>query len=157
MKWENFQQHVQSSWKDFRTETEFADVTLACADGFEVQAHRMILAKATHFFENILVNHKQPNPLIYMHGVGPVLVEALLDFIYFGVTKVGLSNINAFLALTRDIQLNISTFDQKLNDPNFAKPANITDLDERNHWPLKNISLEENGEKVLRSPRRSPC
>jgi len=46
---------------------EFTDVTLACEDGQQVEAHKVILASYSLFFLNL--EEKHSHPMIYMWGI----------------------------------------------------------------------------------------
>ena len=63
---------------------EFTDVTLACEDGKQVEAHKVILAASSPFFKDILKRNKHPHPLIYMRGLKSEDLLAIIDFLYFG-------------------------------------------------------------------------
>jgi hypothetical protein len=52
-----------------RDESEFADATLACEDGQQIEAHKVILAASSPFFPNLLKRKRHPYPLIYMRGI----------------------------------------------------------------------------------------
>ena len=41
---------------DFKNSNEFADVTLACAEGHQVEAHKVILRAASPFFQQFTEN-----------------------------------------------------------------------------------------------------
>ena len=69
LKWNDFQENLNSAFGGLREDTNFTDVTLACADGKQVEAHKVILAASSPFFQNLLRRNKHPNPLIYMRGV----------------------------------------------------------------------------------------
>ena len=66
LKWNDFQENVNAA---FGSSREFADVTLACEDGHQIEAHKVILAASSPFFQNLLRRNKHPHPLIYMRGV----------------------------------------------------------------------------------------
>ena len=44
LKWNDFQETISSSFKDLRQDKDFADVTLACEDGHQVTAHKVVLS-----------------------------------------------------------------------------------------------------------------
>ena len=50
----------------FREDNDFADMTLACEDGQQVEAHKVILAA---LFQKLLGRNKHPHPLIYKKKV----------------------------------------------------------------------------------------
>ena len=54
LKWNDFQENASTAFGTLRDDTEFADVTLVCEDGQQVQAHKVILASSSPFFLNLL-------------------------------------------------------------------------------------------------------
>jgi len=105
LKWNDFQENVISSFGLLREEYEFADVTLACEDGRQVNAHKVILASSSPFFMNLLRKNNHPHPLIYMRGMKSEDLEAMVDFLYYGETKVYQENLDSFLAVSEELQL----------------------------------------------------
>ena len=69
LKWNDFQGNMNTTFESLRVEKEFSDVTLACADGQQVEAHKVILAASSPFFQNILRKNSHPHPMIFMKGV----------------------------------------------------------------------------------------
>ena len=67
---------------------EFCDITLVSGDNKKIEAHRVILSASSAFFNNILAGEKHANPLIFMKGVYSEDLEALIEFIYCGETKL---------------------------------------------------------------------
>ena len=65
-----------------RDDDDFSDVTLVCEDGQQVEAHKVILASSSPFFENILKKNRHPHLLIYMRGVNSDDLLAIIDFLY---------------------------------------------------------------------------
>ena len=66
MQWNDFKENAISSFEDLRQDKDFTDVTLACEDGQQVEAHKVVLVASSPFFLNILKRNKHPHPLIYM-------------------------------------------------------------------------------------------
>ena len=62
----DFTGNANSAFQKLRDDNEFTDVTLACEDGQQLQAHKVILAASSPFFEKILQKNKHPYPLIYL-------------------------------------------------------------------------------------------
>ena len=54
LKWNDFQINVNTAFGSLREDTEFADVTLACEDGQQIEAHKVILAASSPFFQGLL-------------------------------------------------------------------------------------------------------
>merc|ERR1712055_583960 len=99
LKWNDFQDNTNTAFGRLREDRDFSDVTLACGDGHQVEAHKVILASSSPFFQNILMRNKHPHPLIYMKGVKSEDLVAIVDFLYYVETNVYQEHIDAFLVL----------------------------------------------------------
>ena len=69
LQWNDFQDNIKIAFGNLREDKDFADVTLACEDGQQVEAHKVILAASSPFFQKLLRRNKHPQPLIYMRGM----------------------------------------------------------------------------------------
>ena len=105
LNWKNFQQNISSAFRELRSDNDFSDVTLACEDGFQVSAHKVILASSSPFFMNILKMNKNPHPFIYMRGMKSEDLVAIVDFLYFGEAELEEDNLDAFLALAEELKV----------------------------------------------------
>ena len=54
VQWNDFKENVFTSFSSLRGGNDFTDVTLACEDGQQVEAHKVILATSSPFFDNLL-------------------------------------------------------------------------------------------------------
>ena len=106
LKWNDFQDNICSTFGSLREDTDFADVTLACEDGQQVEAHKVILAASSPFFQNLLKKNKHAHPLIYMRGVKSEDLVAILDFLYHGEANIYQENLDTFLAIAEELKLN---------------------------------------------------
>ena len=66
LQWNDFQDNVKSAFGNLRKSPDFADVTLACE---EIEAHKIIPAASSPFFQAILKKNKHTHPLIYLRGM----------------------------------------------------------------------------------------
>ena len=105
LQWNDFQENVKSAFSNLRGVTDFVDVILACEDGHQIEAHKVILAASSPFFETILKKNKHSHPLIFMRGMKTIDLVALVDFLYFGEAKVFQENLDSFLAIAEELQL----------------------------------------------------
>ena len=105
LQWNDFQENVKVAFGNLRSDKSFTDVTLACEDGQQLEAHRVILAASSPFFQKLLQNTKHPNPLIYMRGVKFEDLLAIIDFLYCGETNVFQENLDSFLSIAEELQL----------------------------------------------------
>ena len=105
LQWNDFKANVNSAFGRLRNDKEFTDVTLACEDGHQMEAHKVILASSSPFFEKILQRNKHPHPLIYLRGFQSQDLLAILDFLYFGEANVYQENLDPFLAIADELKL----------------------------------------------------
>ena len=105
LQWNDFKENVHSAFGRLRDDKEFADVTLACEDGQQIEAHKVILAASSTFFENLLRKNRHVHPLIYLRGVTLSDMVAIVDFLYFGETSIWKENLESFLNIAEDFKL----------------------------------------------------
>ena len=103
--WNDFKENNTTAFGILREDDEFSDVTLACEDGKQFEAHRMILASSSPFFQNILKRNKHPHPLIYMRAMKSEDLMSIIDFLYCGEANVYQDNLDSFLAIADELQL----------------------------------------------------
>ena len=73
LQWNDFKENITSAFENLKKDDDFTDVTLACEDGEQVEAHKVILAASSPFFKNLMrKNSKHKHPLIYLRGMKSV-------------------------------------------------------------------------------------
>ena len=105
LEWNYFQHNIASSFREFRKDLEFSDVTLVCEENQQIEAHRVILASCSPFFSTVLKRNKHSHPMIYMRGLKARHLNDMMDFIYYGEANVGQEDIDVFLSLGEDLKL----------------------------------------------------
>ena len=104
LRWNDFQGNVNSAFGSLREDSDFADVTLACEDGHQVEVHKVILAASSPFFKSLLKCNKHTNPLVYMRGVLSENLTAIVDFLYHGEANLRQENLESFFALAEELK-----------------------------------------------------
>ena len=105
LQWNDFKDNVKTAFGNLRDDKYFTDVTLASEDGQQVEAHKMILAASSPFFQQVLERHKHPCPLLYMKGLKSEDLLAVVDFLYSGEANVEEDNLVSFLVIAEELQL----------------------------------------------------
>ena len=139
LKWNDFQENVNTAFGNLRDDKEFADVTLACEDGQQVEAHKVILAASSPFFQNVLTKNKHSHPLIYMKGAKFEDLLAIVDFLYFGEANVFQENLDAFLSLAEELKLKGLTGQKDLSGETIE--ANQTKMSEQPTLKKENLKI----------------
>ena len=129
LKWNDFQASVNTAFGNLREDIDFTDVTLACEDGQQIEAHKVILASSSPFFQNLLSKNmkKHHHPIVYMKEVKFEDLYAIIDFLYLGEAKVFQESLDSFLAIAEDLKLKGLT-------------GQTEDNDEKTQAPLQRIS-----------------
>ena len=105
LQWNDFKENITSSFGKLRNNKDFTNVTLAFEDGQVMEAHKVILAASSPFFDNLLQKSKHTHPLIYLRGFESKDFVSILDFVYFGEANVNREDLDSFVAIAEDIQL----------------------------------------------------
>ena len=146
LQWNDFQDIVKSAFGHLRASTDFVDVTLACEDGQQIEAHKMILAASSPFFQRILKSNKHSHPLIYMKGMKTDDLTAIVDFLYFGEANVYQENLDSFLAIAEELQIKGlagSKYQQESYEAEQLKPKEKYDTESTLSSPKKQQTLKE--------------
>ena len=111
LKQNNFDTSIREVFIDLREDDDFYDVTLACDDDGQIQAHKIILSACSPFFRAILKRNRHEHPLLFLKGVKHAQLVKVLDFVYYGEVEVAAEELNTFLAVAED--LNVKGLSQK--------------------------------------------
>ena len=105
LQWNDFKNNASTAFQNMREDRDLSDVTLACEDGQQLEAHKVILASSSPFFMDLLKRNKHPHPLVYMKGIRFADLTAMMDFLYSGEANIFQDDLDAFLALAEELRL----------------------------------------------------
>ena len=105
LQWNDFKENITSVFGSLREDKNFADVTLACEDGKQIEAHKVILVASSPMFKKILIGNKHTHPLIYLRGWKSIDILAIIDFLYYGEANVYQENLDSFLSIAEELEL----------------------------------------------------
>ena len=105
LKWNDFETNVRESFRELREDRNHFDVTLACDDGLQIQAHKIILSAGSKLFNDIFRQSKHPSPFIYLKGIGRPELEHILDFLYNGEAFVAQEELDKFLGTAQELKV----------------------------------------------------
>ena len=88
LNWNDFGGNFKTAFEELRRDKDFCDVTLACEDGQQFEAHKGVLASSSPFFHKILRGINHARPLLYLKGMKSFDVASILDFLYLGEANV---------------------------------------------------------------------
>jgi len=96
---EQSQQILRSLSKD----SIYVDISLDCADGISIPAHRAILAHTSPYLENLIKQNETSKNLSLSFRSG--IIKNILEYLYIGETKVELQDVKDFLSATSTLQI----------------------------------------------------
>jgi len=113
LRWNDFESILSRSFCEMRNESDFFDVRVACFDNKSVMktlpAHRVVLSACSPVFKELLRvmggTGDAKGPLIFLRGISYHEMEAVLDFMYNGQTKVQHTDLDAFLAAAEELKI----------------------------------------------------
>ena len=151
LQWNDFKENVITAFGSLREDNNFADVTLACEDGQQVEAHKVILATSSPFFKMLLGSNKHPHPLLYMRGVKYANLLAILEFLYRGEANLFQDDLDSFLAIAEELQLKgLTGISERFEDSNRDKKY----LPEQSVPDIKNeIANQVVSQKIQNNPK----
>ena len=123
LQWNEFQDNIKTAFGNLRGDLDFADVTLASEDGYQIEAHKVILAASSPFFQSLFKRNKHSHPIIFMRGMKSEHLDAIVDFLYYGEAKVYQQSLEYFLAIAEELKLKGLMGQHADNSKHFLKPA----------------------------------
>ena len=105
LKWHEFHSEVSQSFKLFRQEKHFFDVTLVSDDEVQIPAHKLVLSACSSFFKSILKTNVHSHPLIYLSGVNAINLGFILDYIYQGQVNIFQGQLDSFLDSAQKLKI----------------------------------------------------
>ena len=162
LQWNDFQENIKSAFGNLREDNDFVDVTLVSEDGQQVEAHKVILAASSPTFQKLLAQNKHPHPLIYLRGMKAHDLLAILDFLYQGEANVFQDNLDSFLAIAKELQLEglMANADDKSRDfednkkplPSYDTSGNIPETSPRKQLSNRETHKPPEGNSALAIP-----
>eukprot|EP00096_Caligus_rogercresseyi_P009716 TRINITY_DN334_c1_g1_i1.p1 TRINITY_DN334_c1_g1~~TRINITY_DN334_c1_g1_i1.p1 ORF type:complete len:653 (-),score=140.48 TRINITY_DN334_c1_g1_i1:2088-4046(-) len=105
LKWNDFTVNVASTFRDLHSRHDFVDVTLACADGSTLEAHKVILSSVSTYFRDILKTTPCKHPIIILKDTGRDEASAMLEFAYTGEVNVAQELLQSFLHMAKSFRI----------------------------------------------------
>ena len=130
----DYQSSTRDAFRLLKQDTNFLDVTLACEDGKQVKAHKVVLGSFSSVFQTILTNNVHPHPLLYLNGIEEQDIVNILDFIYLGEVKVAQSHVQKFLDIAEKFKINGLTDEKKNNSEMVDKTLEHNDDNDDNNF-----------------------
>ena len=149
LKWNYFEENISSAFREFRDNKDFFDVTLACDDEQQIQAHKVILSACSPFFRSVLNRNPHQHPLLYLKGVKYTDLQAVLSFMYQGEVNVAHEELNSFLEVGEDLKVKGLT-QYKEDPPSQREPTSFKSQSQK---PKK---IQKHTSSISQQPTKHP-
>ena len=157
LKYNDFGSVTKKTFENFLFNEEFSDVTLVCDDNKQIKAHKVILSSSSSFFRHILLNNPHNNPLLYLKGVKFEDLKAVTEFIYQGETQLKESNLESFLNVAVDLEVEgvmESHTKKDLVDNNVKYQVDLNNLSLEYMPSHENSKTKNNSQKTHNLPNK---
>ena len=72
----------------------------------QFEVHTVVVVASSPFFKKLLKRSKHAHPLIYMKGMKSEDILAIVDFLYYGEASIYQENLDTFLNIAEELELN---------------------------------------------------
>ncbi|CAG0881074.1 unnamed protein product, partial [Darwinula stevensoni] len=104
LRWNNHLPNFIQAFSDLLESQSLVDVTLS-AEGRQIQAHKVVLAACSTYFQALFANNPCRHPVIIMRDVEYNDVKTLIDFIYKGEVNVSQEQLTSVLKTADSLQI----------------------------------------------------
>ena len=105
LSWKQFESSMSNSVRNLYSDKDFVDVTIACEDGKQIEAHKVVLSSCSSFFKNILVKNPHQHPLLYLKGVSLQNLKSVIHFMYLGQVEVEQNELDGFMNTAAELMV----------------------------------------------------
>jgi len=105
LRWTDFETNIGIAFRELREEKDLFNVTIACDDDRQIQAHQVILSASSSFFRNVLRRNPHQHPLLYLKGLRYRELQSIIDFMYMGEVNVAQEDLDLFLSAAEDLKV----------------------------------------------------
>ncbi|KAK9878964.1 hypothetical protein WA026_003783 [Henosepilachna vigintioctopunctata] len=104
LRWRYHHSNLQTMFSQLLEREAFCDVTLAC-DGKTIKAHKIVLSACSTYFETILSQYEEKDPILIMKDVKYVDIKCLVEFMYRGEINVEHCHLATLLKTAEDLRI----------------------------------------------------
>lgn len=104
LRWRYHHSNLQTMFSQLLEREAFCDVTLAC-DGRTIKAHKIVLSACSTYFDTILSQYEEKDPILIMKDVKFVDIKCLVEFMYKGEINVEHTHLATLLKTAEDLRI----------------------------------------------------
>ena len=128
MQWQNFSDHMKEMFHEAMKSEYLTDVTLVSDDKRKYKAHKLVLSSCSPVFKSIIDDLPTNDSVIYLRGIRHLELEAILQFIYLGLTTFDDKRVNEFLNVASNLEIKELSTKSFVNGQNVPKGVDKVDV-----------------------------
>lgn len=105
LRWNNYQSNLTNVFDQLLQNESFVDVTLACADGHSVKAHKMVLSACSPYFQALFFENPCKHPIVILKDIKWTELKAAVEFMYKGEINVCQEQIGPLLKVAESLKI----------------------------------------------------
>ena len=123
LRWNNHQSNLLGVFSQLLHDQSLVDVTLACAEGLSIRAHKVVLSACSSYFQTLFLDHPNRHPIVILKDVRFAELRTLVEFMYKGEVHVEYCQLSALLKTAKSLKVkglaemtNINSSQEEKND-----------------------------------------
>ena len=138
---DSHQMNVMQSLRELLQNNILTDVTLVTDDRVKIEAHKIILCASSSGFRDCLAESSRSHTMMFLRGISSQILSPLLDYIYFGETKVPQRLVAEFMKTAKDLGVTGLTQEEQttLKTENIVEDNTVVSVEEA----VKEVALNE--------------
>ncbi|KAJ8674737.1 hypothetical protein QAD02_010523 [Eretmocerus hayati] len=105
LRWNNHQSNLLGVFSQLLESESLVDVTLACAEGPSIRAHKVVLSACSSYFQALFLEHPGRHPIVILKDVRFDELRTLVDFMYKGEVNVEYCQLSALLKTAESLKV----------------------------------------------------
>nr|CAD7591056.1 unnamed protein product [Timema genevievae] len=105
LRWNNHQSNLLGVFSQLLQDESLVDVTLACAEGLSIRAHKVVLSACSSYFQTLFVDHPNRHPIVILKDVRFAELRTLVEFMYKGEVNVEYCQLSALLKTAESLKV----------------------------------------------------
>ncbi|CAH0559481.1 unnamed protein product [Brassicogethes aeneus] len=104
LRWRYHHSNLQTMFSQLLEREAFCDVILAC-EGRSIKAHKIVLSACSTYFETILSQYEEKDPILIMKDIKYVDIKCLVEFMYKGEINVEHCHLATLLKTAEELKI----------------------------------------------------
>ncbi|XP_025262752.1 uncharacterized protein LOC105256480 isoform X2 [Camponotus floridanus] len=128
LRWKYHHSNLQTMFSQLLERQAYCDVTLAC-EGKTLRAHKVVLSACSTYFDTILSQYEEKDPIVIMRDVKFSDIKVLVEFMYKGEINIDHTRLSSLLKTAEDLHI------KGLAEVSWRSDSTQNDLNNTGHSP----------------------